>query len=1201
MAQYNGLVINEFLANPKSGISVHVDSNSDGQNDIFNDEFVELLNTSTNTIDVTGLIIFNATQSIRHHVFTPRLLPPGGSIVVFGGGSLLEFTNLPAQRASSGSLGLNNDTDSIVLYSPQTTLVDQVSYVATVPAASSVRNPEGTGAFASHLALTTNSSRASPGQRTYGSPYLTNQPPVILEMPDQTAFVGLALEFPVRARDPADGHAITLTVSGAPTNSSLVSTNGNGSFAFTPAPAQTGEVFQVSFIATDADGAETGIVTIAVVSPITSEDVWINEFHYDNAGTDSDEGVEVAGTAGTVLTNYSIVLYNGSSGLRYDTQLLSGTLDNEQCGFGAAWIAYGVNGLQNETEGIALVKGTNVIQFLSYEGTFTASDGPAAGLTSTDVVVEETGTTPVGFSLQLQGTGTQYAAYTWIAPQSHTRDTLNTNQAAECFVPADLAIQKTVYLGHDGGASFPGFEMVQGTNGAPVTYLFHVQNTGGSTLTNVSVEDTALGITPIPLGTLLAGESRTTYVESVVSGDLRNTATAGGYDALGNAVADSDSADVVLIIPLIEVQKTVYRGHDGGASCPGGELVMETNGAPVTYCFRIANNGTTNLTSVQLQDTTLGLPPVSFGTLAAGDVVFTSFAAFVTANLTNTAVVTGNDPNNDPVADEDTAEVRLIQPAIQIQKTVYSGHDGGASCPGAEIVLGSNGVAVTYCFEVANVGDIALTNVTVFDPFLGATNLLVIPTLGAGQTNSFHVESTITTSFVNSASVTGFAPNGYVVVAQDTAEVVLLPSAPECGSLEVIDLGTLGGVSSVAFGINDLGHVVGQAALTSGALRAFIWKDGVMSNLFTVGGLDSSAAYDINRHGHIVGNMVSNGLNRGFVWSTGTVATFATSPVTFVSTFGAINNSNVAAAHLVLTNTPPHPHPAYVKDGAFTDLGTFSTLVSGGAFDINDLGMIVGYAHIFCPSDCWDPFIWVDANTNGLKDSGEFISLGSLGGNSGTAQGINNVGQVVGSSETIGYTTPHAFLVSPVDGMWDDDNNPASRVNTLMQDLGTLGGAISEAHAINDAGDVVGYAWNSNSQSRAFLYSVGEMIDLNSLICPESGWVLHDAHDINNSGQIVGWGVISGAAKGFLLDPTTNVIEMVRISPEARLQNGQGLVQWRGTGFQMQYTLQSTTNLVNPAWQPVTPTGQWPTLNSYWIGDETNLIPSTRHFRVIGQ
>ena len=93
---------------------------------------------------------------------------------------------------------------------------------------------------------------------------------------------------------------------------------------------------------------------------------------------------------------------------------LSGTVPNQQNGFGTFALSYPVNGIQNGTvDAIALVQGTTVIQFLGYEGSFIATNGPAVGMTSTDIGVAEGGAAPIGTSLSLQGTGTAYEDFTW--------------------------------------------------------------------------------------------------------------------------------------------------------------------------------------------------------------------------------------------------------------------------------------------------------------------------------------------------------------------------------------------------------------------------------------------------------------------------------------------------------------------------------------------------------------------------------------------------------------------------------------------------------------------------------------------------------------------------------------------------------------------------------------------------------------------
>ena len=158
--------------------------------------------------------------------------------------------------------------------------------------------------------------------------------------------------------------------------------------------------------------------------------VWINEIHYDNAGGDQDEGIEIAGSAGTVLDGYDLVGYNGGDSLEYRTVPLSGVIDDEGAGYGAVWFGVPVNGLQNgPLDGVALVDDTHtVLQFLSYEGILTALDGPAAGLASDDMGVSEETDTPVGESLQLAGTGSNYVDFTWVGPFTHSRGSLNDGQ-----------------------------------------------------------------------------------------------------------------------------------------------------------------------------------------------------------------------------------------------------------------------------------------------------------------------------------------------------------------------------------------------------------------------------------------------------------------------------------------------------------------------------------------------------------------------------------------------------------------------------------------------------------------------------------------------------------------------------------------------------------------------------------------------------
>eukprot|EP01083_Nonionella_stella_P088991 248247_1 len=185
-----------------------------------------------------------------------------------------------------------------------------------------------------------------------------------------------------------------------------------------------------------------GDTNVCQNSQEVSGNVWINEIHYDNAGTDTDEFVEIAGEAGIDLSEYAIYLYNGATGALYDGPLSSfnvAVIPDQEDGFGTAAISLATDGLQNGApDGIALVhvSSCEVMQFLSYEGTFAASEGFANGMTSVDIGVFETGSTAAGTSLSLTGTGNQYDDFTWAYGVSETEGSINTGQTMVAPTPA---------------------------------------------------------------------------------------------------------------------------------------------------------------------------------------------------------------------------------------------------------------------------------------------------------------------------------------------------------------------------------------------------------------------------------------------------------------------------------------------------------------------------------------------------------------------------------------------------------------------------------------------------------------------------------------------------------------------------------------------------------------------------------------------
>lgn len=158
--------------------------------------------------------------------------------------------------------------------------------------------------------------------------------------------------------------------------------------------------------------------------------VWINEFHYDNAGTDVGEFVEVCAPADfTALSAVTLTFYNGSDGKKYGTAKLNSFAVGQTVD-GFTFYYLDKSGLQNGApDGFGLDYNGAVIQLLSYEGDFVAEDGAAAGYISVDVGVVETEDTPAGYSIQLQGNGTQYNHFAWAGPMAATKGAPNFEQA----------------------------------------------------------------------------------------------------------------------------------------------------------------------------------------------------------------------------------------------------------------------------------------------------------------------------------------------------------------------------------------------------------------------------------------------------------------------------------------------------------------------------------------------------------------------------------------------------------------------------------------------------------------------------------------------------------------------------------------------------------------------------------------------------
>eukprot|EP01120_Amphizonella_sp_Union-15-10_P010415 TRINITY_DN415_c0_g1_i3.p1 TRINITY_DN415_c0_g1~~TRINITY_DN415_c0_g1_i3.p1 ORF type:complete len:645 (+),score=136.73 TRINITY_DN415_c0_g1_i3:145-2079(+) len=129
-----------------------------------------------------------------------------------------------------------------------------------------------------------------------------------------------------------------------------------------------------------------------------------------------------------------LYLYQGNKGKVYKKIKLSGVIKDQSNGYGTIYYEFALkNATTSKGDGFALVDASGaVMQFLSYGGIFTATDGPCQGTTSTLIPVTETKTTRKSKSLQLIGIGSVYSDFVWTGPKPESFGLVNSNQT---FIP----------------------------------------------------------------------------------------------------------------------------------------------------------------------------------------------------------------------------------------------------------------------------------------------------------------------------------------------------------------------------------------------------------------------------------------------------------------------------------------------------------------------------------------------------------------------------------------------------------------------------------------------------------------------------------------------------------------------------------------------------------------------------------------------
>ena len=304
-------------------------------------------------------------------------------------------------------------------------------------------------------------------------------------------------------------------------------------------------------------------------------------------------------------------------------------------------------------------------------------------------------------------------------------------------------------------------------------------------------------------------------------------------------------------------------------------------------------------------------------------------------------------------------------------------------------------------------------------------------------------------------------------------------------SYTITDLGALTGMtSSIAYGVNDSGVVVG-AALISGVNHAFMYSNGQLTDIGNLGVVGASA-YHINNNGLVVGVAGKNspGGRDAFSYS-------GSGPMQDLGTLGnswsealSVNDSGQAVG-----DASSSGYSVLFSGGRVT---TLNVPCPSSAYGINNTGQIVGH---YTPITGYGSYGY-------LYSGGVTTTLQAMS----VCEAINDSGQVVGASQANGDIPYQPAIYE--NGTCSNISIPSSYAGGWAMD-------------INAGGEVVGRLLNDAWQySGGFLYDGGATFDLQSLIRPSSGWTDLNAIAISDNGFIVGQGQNStGQLHAFLLTP----------------------------------------------------------------------------------